>query len=310
MFGFQRRLVRRCECEMLWPKPGPLPQTSQLAATVSSPDQLVERTLLVTTTLSVTCYFCAQVLDAQYRQLRNSTGCLAPAPNRDSLHNVSDPLLAFDAPAVLAWARLATAGLRAERARIDALNVFPVADSDTGTNLLLTFVDGATALESHLEEKENSDVDAGEALVVLARGALRGARGSSGTILSQILFGVATELADQRVIHRQDFARALRHAADSAWEAVSAPKSGTILSVVRAAADAATELEGAASAVVARTVAAARTALVETQNQLDVLRRAGVVDAGGTGLLVIFEALLATVAGREELPARSAVAAI
>src|SRR5690625_6547190 len=168
------------------------------------------RTLLVTTTLSVTCYFCAQVVDAQYRQLRNSTGCLAPAPNRDSLHNVSDPRLAFDATSVLTWARLATAGLRAERGRIDDLNVFPVADSDTGTNLLLTFVDGATALEEHLTAAaaQNQTVGAGEALVTLARAALRGARGSSGTILSQILLGFATEVADQDIIHRADFARA------------------------------------------------------------------------------------------------------
>lgn len=265
-------------------------------------------------------YFCARVLDAQYRQLRNSTGCLAPDPNRDSLHNVSEPLLAFDAAAVLNWARLATAGLRAERARIDDLNVFPVADSDTGTNLLLTFVDGATALEKHLAAGEPSpststssptstspatNTSAGEALAVLARAALRGARGSSGTILSQILLGFASEVATQETIHRADFARALRRASDTAWDAVSTPVPGTILSVVKAAADAATELEGTASAIIARTVSAARTALIETEDQLSILKEAGVVDAGGSGLVVLFEALLATVKGREDLPARS-----
>src|SRR5690625_7677315 len=126
-----------------------MPQSSQLAATVPAPGQLVELTLLVTTTLSVTCYFCAQVLDAQYRQLRNSNGCLAPAPNRDSLHNVSDPLLAFDATAVLAWARLATAGLRADLGRIDELYVFPVAGDDTGNNLRLHFLGIASAHDEH-----------------------------------------------------------------------------------------------------------------------------------------------------------------
>ena len=229
---------------------------------------------------------------------------------------MSEPLLAFDAAAVLTWARLATAGLRAERARIDDLNVFPVADSDTGTNLLLTFVDGATALENHLTSsaanqpagsEASYQTGAGDALVVLARAALRGARGSSGTILSQILLGFATEVADLNTIHREDFARALRRAADTAWEAVSTPVSGTILTVARAAADAATELEGTASAIIARTVAAARTALIETEDQLSVLKEAGVVDAGGSGLVILFEALLAAVKGREELPLRSSV---
>lgn len=217
---------------------------------------------------------------------------------------MSDPLLAFDATAVLAWARLATAGLRAERGRIDELNVFPVADSDTGTNLLLTFVDGATALEEHLTTT-STHVGAGEALVVLARASLRGARGSSGTILSQILLGFATEVADQDIIHRAHFARALRRAADTAWEAVSTPVAGTILTVVRAAADAATELEGTAAAIITRTVSAARTALIATENQLAVLQQAGVVDAGGAGLVILFEALLAAINGAEELPART-----
>ena len=241
---------------------------------------------------------------------------------------MSEPLFEFDAAAVLAWARLATAGLRTERARIDDLNVFPVADSDTGTNLLLTFVDGATALEEHLATAQVSArategrslalvedgaavasddaVGAGEALGVLARAALRGARGSSGTILSQILLGFATEVSDQKVIHRFEFARALTRAADTAWEAVSTPVPGTILSVVRSAAEAATELEGTASAVIARTVSAARSALIATQSQLPVLQRAGVVDAGGSGLVILFEALLAAVKGQEELPARAA----
>ncbi|HLS04629.1 MAG TPA: DAK2 domain-containing protein [Actinomycetales bacterium] len=220
---------------------------------------------------------------------------------------MSEPLLAFDAQAVLHWARLATAGLRSERARIDDLNVFPVADSDTGTNLLLTFVDGATALEERLaaDSADANTIGAGEALVTLARGALRGARGSSGTILSQILLGFASEVVGLDTIHRADFARALRKAADTAWEAVSTPVPGTILSVVRTAADAATELEGSASAIIARTVGAARTALIETENQLSVLKAAGVVDAGGSGLVILLEALLAAVKGQEELPARA-----
>lgn len=226
------------------------------------------------------------------------------SPNRGSLHNVSTSAFSFDGAAVLRWARLATAGLRAQRSRMDDLNVFPVADSDTGTNLLLTFTDGAAALERLAASTSN--LEAGPALVSLARGALRGARGSSGTILSQLLLGFAEEVASEETVDRDSFARALVSAADTAWEAVSEPVAGTILSVARACADAAVEYAGDASlstaAVVARTVSSSREALIATQNQLPVLRRAGVVDAGGLGLVVLFDALLATVRGESDLP--------
>jgi DAK2 domain fusion protein YloV len=202
---------------------------------------------------------------------------------------------------LLRWCDLSLTGLGAAREEIDALNVYPVPDRDTGTNVYLTFEAARTAL-----------VDSGtqslvEALTVFARGALLGARGNSGVILSQLLRAGADQLlrGDPREPGRL-LADTITLAADAAYAAVARPVEGTILSVARAAADAAQQaLAGAPSGrgaqmshVIRAAAAAAREALERTQDQLEVLRLAGVVDAGGRGLCVIFDAAEEAFTGR------------
>lgn len=193
-----------------------------------------------------------------------------------------------DAAVVRRWFRAAREALAAARAEIDALNVYPVPDGDTGTNLHLTMQAAAAALD----EADVGD-DPAAALQAAARGALLGARGNSGVILSQLLRGAAEGLDGAQPVRPPDLARAFRRAADLGYAAVGQPVEGTILTVARAAADAAeaTACAGGSLVRVARSATrAARTALEHTPEQLDVLARAGVVDAGGRGLVVVFEA--------------------
>jgi DAK2 domain fusion protein YloV len=200
----------------------------------------------------------------------------------------------LDAAGVRRWGRLAADALGRARAQIDALNVFPVPDGDTGTNLHLTVLAAAEAVE-----RLPDDADAASVWRALADGALIGARGNSGVILSQILRGLAEVLgAGGRP------AEALRHASRLADRAVARPVEGTILSVLRAAARACPE-DGEPGAVARAVAEHARAALDETTGQLDVLARSGVVDAGAAGLCVILETL-AAVAG-EEFPLTYAV---
>jgi uncharacterized protein len=204
---------------------------------------------------------------------------------------VSRVLDRLDAGALRRWARDALDRLGSHRDEIDGLNVFPVPDGDTGTNLYLT-VESAVAEVERVPEQE----DLGKVADALAAGALHGARGSSGVILSQLLRGVADALREHPDGGAGAVRTALARAADSAYGAVSRPAEGTMLSVARAAA------EGARGAnlreVVSGALAAAHTALDRTPSQLDQLGRAGVVDAGGRGLLLVLESLAGTVAGR------------
>ncbi|GAA4498612.1 DAK2 domain-containing protein [Actinoallomurus oryzae] len=200
----------------------------------------------------------------------------------------------LDAAGVRRWSRLAADALGRTRAEIDALNVFPVPDGDTGTNLHLTVLAAAEAVE-----RLPADADAASIWRALADGALIGARGNSGVILSQILRGLAEVLGGGGRP-----AEALRHASRLADRAVAHPVEGTILSVLRAAAEACPE-DGAPGAVAWAVAEHARAALNETPAQLDVLARSGVVDAGAAGLCVILETL-AAVAG-EEFPQSYAV---
>ncbi|MEU7856752.1 DAK2 domain-containing protein [Nonomuraea sp. NPDC049141] len=187
----------------------------------------------------------------------------------------------LDPPAVRRWARLATDALGGARAEIDALNVFPVADGDTGTNLHLTMLSAAEAVEALPE-----DVDAAVMWQTLSYGALIGARGNSGVIVSQALRGLAEVLKDG-----SDLRAGLLRAAGLAREAVARPVEGTVLSVLEAAARAVQEVTGDLAAVARRAAGAARAALRRTPEQLDVLARSGVVDAGGAGLAIILESL-------------------
>lgn len=208
-------------------------------------------------------------------------------------------MLVLDADVVLSWSRSALRALGDAREEIDAINVFPVADSDTGTNLYLTFEAACAAVADAPSGSLSEVFDA------LARGAFLGARGNSGTILAQLLRGFAGVLAADDATHDDGlvFAAALRAGVDSAYAAVGEPIEGTMLTVARAAADAAyasTGSDGPAGlvAVAAAAAIAARAALDATPGQLDVLRRAGVVDAGGMGVVVLLDAVEAVLTGR------------
>ena len=203
----------------------------------------------------------------------------------------------LDDVAVGRWYRTAVGALSASRGRLDDLNVFPVPDGDTGTNLLLTAQAAVAALDA--EGPRTTE----PAWSVLARGAVLGARGNSGTILAQLLRGLADQLAGQQPADGPAFATALRKAAETAYGAVADPEEGTFLTVARAAGEAAVASVDAGRtqlAEVARAAAdGARVALEATTGQLAVLREAGVVDAGGAGLCLVLDALVTTVTGVE-----------
>jgi uncharacterized protein len=213
---------------------------------------------------------------------------------------VAEPVL--DAKLVLRWCRAALAGLAEARVEIDALNVYPVPDGDTGTNLYLT-LESATATAEQAAA-ETSSTAPGPVLAAIARGALLGARGNSGVILSQMLRAVAEVLGrfDAAPAEPAVLAEALTSAADAAYAAVGIPVEGTMLTVARAAAQAATACAATESAtlgdVALAAAAAARAALQRTPEQLEILRRAGVVDAGGRGLTVVLDAFDAVLTGR------------
>ncbi|GAA2283742.1 DAK2 domain-containing protein [Streptomyces atrovirens] len=213
------------------------------------------------------------------------------------------PQTFFDALAVRSWCGLALEALGRAREEIDAINVYPVADGDTGTNLYLT-VESATAAVEAVFEGHRAGGDRRPALAdavrAMAHGALIGARGNSGTILAQLLRGMAQVLAgDDAPAHAdgQGLRTALRHAADSARQAVAHPVEGTVLTVASAAADAAGRAEGDCGAVARAAHEGARAALAETPARLAVLQRAGVVDAGGRGLVAVLAALVETFTG-------------
>ncbi|MDT0350928.1 DAK2 domain-containing protein [Pseudonocardia charpentierae] len=192
----------------------------------------------------------------------------------------------LDAALLEHWAGTAVAELERHRAVIDEINVFPVADRDTGTNLLLTM--RAAAAEPHPGGSVVAVADA------LARGALLGARGNSGVILSQVLRGLAEAVAAvDGPCAGAVLADALTRGARLAEKAVTRPQEGTVLTVLAAAADGAVATGSDRLDLVAAAAAgAAGTALRATPHQLPELARAGVVDAGGMGLVVVLDALV------------------
>ena len=200
----------------------------------------------------------------------------------------------------------ALASLEASRGRIDDLNVYPVPDGDTGTNLTLTVRAVADALASAEPAGRPALAHA------VARAALMGARGNSGVILSQIVRGAADVLAESTDgIDAELTARALRGASDAAYRAVRRPVEGTMLSVIRELAeDAERRAAGdeALGRLLVELVRHGEEAVARTPEQLDVLREAGVVDAGGAGLVELLRGLAAAVTG-ETLPAARAAAA-
>ncbi|MDG9686526.1 DAK2 domain-containing protein [Streptomyces sp. DH18] len=204
----------------------------------------------------------------------------------------------LDAVAVRTWCSLALEALGRERAEIDAINVYPIADGDTGTNLYLTVESAAAAVEAVFAAHETGATApaTADAVRAMAHGALIGARGNSGTILAQLLRGMAGVLADGG--DAAHLRRALTRAADAARRAVAHPVEGTVLTVAAAAAEAAAGEEADLRTVVHAAYDGALAALAKTPEQLAVLGRAGVVDAGGRGLVAVLGALVETVTGQ------------
>jgi DAK2 domain fusion protein YloV len=191
----------------------------------------------------------------------------------------------------LALVRAALAALEASRERIDDLNVYPVPDGDTGTNMVLTIRAAAEALE------RDPDAD-------LTRALLMGARGNSGVILSQLVRGAVASLGEEGRVDAPAVARALRAASDAGYAAVRNAEEGTILTLARELAERAetlTESSPALTDALSELTVHGEEALARTQEQLDVLREAGVVDAGAAGLLEILRGITAHVRG-EPLP--------
>jgi DAK2 domain fusion protein YloV len=192
-------------------------------------------------------------------------------------------------------ARAALRNLEVHRQRIDDLNVYPVPDGDTGTNLLLT-------LRSVVEALDDSTADTSVAVAKeISRAALLGARGNSGVIFSQIVRGLADELGGTEAPTAQDLSRAFRAASDSAYRAVKQPVEGTMLTVIREMAEEG-EQPGHASLSPSEFIEVVVTrgdeAVARTPELLDVLLEAGVVDAGGAGLVEIVRGVALAAAGK------------
>jgi dihydroxyacetone kinase-like predicted kinase len=205
----------------------------------------------------------------------------------------------LDAAAVRRWCGGGLAALRAHQHEIDELNVYPVPDGDTGTNLVLTLTSAQQALDDSPEQPAGTgepvpaSAPPGRTMRLMARGALLGARGNSGVIVSQILRGMADTFATAAAVRGGELTRALRTASEAAYAAVAKPVEGTVLSVVAAAAEGARRVGSDDLLAVARAAArSAAEALARTPQQLPVLARAGVVDAGGRGLVLLLEALV------------------
>jgi len=206
------------------------------------------------------------------------------------------PVLACDGQGLKRLFNASLAWLEQHTAVINSLNVFPVPDGDTGTNMFLTLQ--AACQEIGLSPEEHVGTVAQQA----SRGALMGARGNSGVILSQILRGFAQSLKDREDFNAVEFASALKHGATIAYQAVIKPVEGTILTVVRESSEAAVEVSPQLSdlrKLFEYLVHAARESVAKTPQLLPVLREAGVVDAGGQGLFVILEGMTKCLHGQD-----------
>jgi DAK2 domain fusion protein YloV len=180
--------------------------------------------------------------------------------------------------------------LAANQEEVNRLNVFPVPDGDTGTNMLLT-------LQSAVEDiRDSHATEVGKIARLASHGSLMGARGNSGVILSQIFRGFARAVEGKTALNPKELAAAFEEAANAAYRAVNRPTEGTILTVAReagrAAAAAASQPDATVPSVIAAASNGARAAVNKTPSQLQILREAGVVDAGGFGLQLILEGML------------------
>lgn len=248
-------------------------------------------------------------------------------PGGDEPSPPAQELEVLDPVALRRWAFQARAALAEHRRRIDALNVYPVPDGDTGTNMLHTLSGALRGLREHgfahaphePGQEAGATATPGEAtgagrhegdprLEAVTRSTLLSARGNSGAILSELIRGLTQTLVSARGrVDGAGLARAMRTASERAWSAVGRPVEGTMLSVARAAAAAADRTAsrgGRLAEVTGAAVEAARAALAATPEQLPTLKRAGVVDAGGAGLVVLLSSLHEIVTGRrgDQLP--------
>ena len=216
---------------------------------------------------------------------------------------VRRPLAEIDGTALLTGLRTSLAWLQANQEQVNELNVFPVPDGDTGSNMYLT-------LRAAVEDAQAAPVPSSASSVMraAAHGSLMGARGNSGVILSQVFRGFSQALGDRERVDARGVAGALAEGARVAYKAVMKPTEGTILTVAREAAEAAQRAATASSdirEVLEQTVHEAHASVGRTVDQLAVLREAGVVDAGGFGLAVILEGLSRAIEdGKRPVPAR------
>ena len=205
----------------------------------------------------------------------------------------------IDAAAFKEMILCANAALHANVQAINDLNVFPVPDGDTGTNMALTMDKAAT----ELKKKEFDTIAA--AADCVASALLRGARGNSGVILSLLFRGISKRLKGLDTAGAQEFAGAMQDGVDAAYKAVMKPAEGTILTVSRMAASAAVEAANAGASLESCldcAIKAGNDALAETVNQNPVLKKAGVIDAGGQGYMYILGAMLASYRGEITAP--------
>lgn len=208
------------------------------------------------------------------------------------------PILAADGQGLKRLIEASLAWLRHHQAAINALNVFPVPDGDTGTNMLLTMQ------SAWAEIQDSPSQHAGDIIHGVAHGALMGARGNSGVILSQLWRGLARSLAGKQTLAAVDLAKAMQEASETAYKGVIKPVEGTILTVSREAARAAAEIAREASDLVTAMeyiVGQTKQAVARTPSQLPVLAEAGVVDSGGQGLFIILEGMLRYLKGETVL---------
>lgn len=214
-------------------------------------------------------------------------------------------VLRLNATAFRAWTRACAHTLSSARAEIDALNVFPVPDGDTGTNAYLTFAAGASALDQLA-----ADEDLEHLVRTYTRALLVNAKGNTGVICSQLVRACFRDLDLEEPVDAAAVARAFRAASQAADDAVGEPVEGTILTVARAAAEGAEQArdEGVdGRTAFARAAAAARSALLRTPQQLERLARAGVVDAGGRALVVLLDTTEQALTGRAPTPTATQV---
>ncbi|MEX2355507.1 MAG: DAK2 domain-containing protein [Thermaerobacterales bacterium] len=211
----------------------------------------------------------------------------------------------LDADSLQHMIKSAAERLGQRRGQVDALNVFPVPDGDTGHNMGLTMEAAAAAIAAAGTGRQAAGI--GPLMQTIAQGSLRGARGNSGVILSQIFRGMAAAWRDVDDVGPGGVAEALRGASDTAYKMVMRPVEGTILTVAKAAAGGAeSAVQGGAvccRAVLESAVDAARRALALTPEQLPVLKQAGVVDAGGQGLVYVLEGFVEALGGAIPEPA-------